>query len=137
MSRENVDLVRRLWDTWNRRDHEAVFARYDEDIEWRGGELLQVPDAEPVYRGHEGVRTFWRTWLAAWEEVSYEAVEFRDAGDHVVALVENQHMRGRTSGVDLTLTYAQVWTLRDGKVVRMRSFADQDEALRSVGLEPE
>jgi ketosteroid isomerase-like protein len=137
MSRENVDLVRRLWDTWNRRDHEAVFAHYDEDIEWRGGELLQVPDAEPVYRGHEGVRTFWRTWLAAWEEVSYEAVEFRDAGDHVVALVENQHMRGRTSGVDLTLTYAQVWTLRDGKVVRMRSFADQDEALRSVGLEPE
>jgi ketosteroid isomerase-like protein len=136
MSSENVELVRGLWDTWNRRDHEAVFAHYDENIEWSMSDLVPVPDAEPVYRGHDGVREFWRTWLAAWEEVSYEGVEFRDAGDEVVALVRDQHMRGRTSGIDLTISYAQVWTLRDGKVIGARAYADQDEALRSVGLEP-
>ena len=41
-----------------------------------------------------------------------------------------------TSGIDLTISYAQVWTLRDGKVIGARAYADQDEALRSVELEP-
>jgi ketosteroid isomerase-like protein len=136
MSSENVELVRRLWGTWNRRDHEAVFAHYDADIEWDQSEIVALPDARPMYRGHEGVRAFWRLWLSAWEDVSYEGVEFRDAGDQVVALVQNQHMRGRASGVDLQVSYAQVWTLKDGKVIRMRGYADQGEALRSVGLEP-
>jgi ketosteroid isomerase-like protein len=136
VSSENVEIIRRLWETWDQRAHEDVFAHYDEHIEWIQSDVLRLPDEEPVYRGHEGVRTFWRLWLGAWEQVSYESVEFRDAGDEVVALVHNQHMRGRASGVDLVMSYAQVWTLRDGKVVRMHSIADQDEALRSVGLEP-
>jgi ketosteroid isomerase-like protein len=37
--------------------------------------------------------------------------------------------------VEVLLAYAQVWTVRAGKVVRMRIFADRAEALRAVGLE--
>jgi len=98
------------------------------------GDFLLAPDVEPVYRGHDGIRTFWRTWLAAWEEIRYEGWRFVTPATTVVALVQNQHMRGRTSGVDLQVTYAQVWTLRDG-----RSYAygpsRSGRALRSVGLE--
>jgi ketosteroid isomerase-like protein len=33
------------------------------------------------------------------------------------------------------MSFAQVWTLRDGKQTRMEMFSDRDEALRAVGLE--
>ena len=34
MSRENVDLVRRLLEMFKRREHERVFELYDPDIEY-------------------------------------------------------------------------------------------------------
>jgi ketosteroid isomerase-like protein len=34
MSRENVELVRRLYDAVSRRDDTTVFTLYDPDIEW-------------------------------------------------------------------------------------------------------
>jgi hypothetical protein len=47
---------------------------------------------DPVYVGHDGVRTFWRLWLSAWETTSFEYDEFIDAGEHVV-VVQSQRMR--------------------------------------------
>jgi ketosteroid isomerase-like protein len=58
-----------------------------------------------------------------------------DAGDEVVAMVSHQRVWGRHSGIEIEMPpYALVFTLRDGKVVRWRSFADQESALEAVGL---
>jgi ketosteroid isomerase-like protein len=74
MSEENVELVRRLLDMFARRDHEGVFEFYDPDIEWDAknpsGLAGPLGDLEGVYRGHEGVRTYWRRWLEAWQTSS-------------------------------------------------------------------
>ena len=43
--------------------------------------------------------------------------------------------RGRTSGVDLDVPIGHLWELRDGEIVRMRTFSDPDEALRAAGAE--
>jgi hypothetical protein len=44
-------------------------------------------------------------------------------------------MRGRTSGVELEWSsYAQVWTIREGKVIRVQFFANREEALEAAGL---
>jgi hypothetical protein len=44
-------------------------------------------------------------------------------------------MRGRTSGVDLEWnSYAQVWTIRDRKVIGVQFFANRDEAVEAAGL---
>ncbi len=110
-------------DAHQRGDFATVFAAYDPAIEWRTGDArtAQWSDFEPVYHGHEGVRTFWRTWFAAWETVYFEYEEFIDAGDQVLSIL-SQRMRGRTSGVELEWnSYAQVWTIRDGKVIACSS----------------
>ena len=117
MSQENVELVRRHCEAHARGDFTAVFAAYDPEIEWH---VLRVADFgfDPVYVGHEGVRTFWRLWLSAWE-TTFEYDEFIDSGEHVV-VVQSQRMRARTSGIELEWnSYAQLWTIQDGKVVRM------------------
>jgi len=135
MSEENVEVVRRIVDAHQRGDFATVFDAYDPAIEWRTGDALhaQWSDFEPVYLGHEGVRMFWRTWFAAWETVDFEYEEFIDAGNQVLSIL-GQRMRGRTSGVELEWnSYAQLWTIRDGKVIRVQFFANRDEALEAAG----
>ncbi|MGA8805580.1 MAG: nuclear transport factor 2 family protein [Solirubrobacterales bacterium] len=144
MSKENVEVVRRIVDAHQRGDFASVFAAYDPAIEWHTGSVgaqwsgdsraAQWSDFEPVYHGHEGVRTFWRTWFAAWETVDFQYEEFIDAGDQVLCIL-SQRMRGRTSGVELEWSsYAQVWTIREGKVIRVEFFANREEALEAAGL---
>ena len=73
MSEENVDLVRRLLDMFARRDHEGVFEFYDPEIEWDATTAREsIPDLADVYRGHDGVRLYWRRWLSAWRDVEFE-----------------------------------------------------------------
>ena len=60
----------------------------------------------------------------------------RDQGDEVVVLNENQRQWGRNTGIATELPpYAQVFTLREGKLVRWRTFPDQESALAAIGLD--
>jgi ketosteroid isomerase-like protein len=137
MSQENVELVRRLLDMFAKRDHEAVFAFYDPDIEWDAESIGGVlADLKGAYRGHEGVRTYWRRWLQAWRDLEFEVQDVLDAGDEVVALIRNQRQWGRHSGIVTEMPpYGLVFTIRSGKVVRWRNYPDQESALEAAGLE--
>jgi ketosteroid isomerase-like protein len=80
------------------------------------------------------VRAALRDWFEAWESIAYLPTEMIDAGgDEVLALVRVT-ARGRASGAEVSYEHGQLWTLRDGRVVRMRVFSDHDEALRAAGL---
>ena len=138
MSQENVEIVRELLDAFARRDHEIAFAYYDEAIEWDATDTAEsIPDLAGIYHGHDGVRTYWRRWLSAWSDIRFEVEDIRDAGAEVVALIRNQHQTGRHSGIETGFpSYAIVFTLRDGKVIRWRSYMDQGAALEAVGLSP-
>ena len=57
-----------------------------------------------------------------------------DAGDKVVVLVR-QRGRSKAAGMPVDMSFAQVWTLRDGKESRMEMYSDPNEALKAVGLE--
>jgi len=137
MSRENIEIVRRLLDAHEKQDFETVYAIYDPQIVWRIGRIEQLTSVgiEPTYVGHDGVRTFWREWLNAWETVSFEYEEFIDAGDRVIVVL-SQRMRGRASGAEVDMrSYVQMWTVRDGRIVEMELFESREKALRAVGLE--
>jgi ketosteroid isomerase-like protein len=133
MSRENVELVRRVYEAHERGDF--AFAAYDREIEWHVTRLAG-PELgfDSLYVGHDGVRRFWKDWLSAWETTSFEYEEFIDAGEQVIVVL-SQRMRGRTSGIDLESdSYAQVWTVRAGKLVRTEFFPTRAEALEAVGV---
>jgi len=42
--------------------------------------------------------------------------------------------RGRASGVDVEHLIFQVWTLRDGRIVRAAMFCDEEAALEAARL---
>ena len=86
-----------------------------------------------TYEGPEGTREFLTEWVGAWEDWRLEVRELIDAGDDVVAIL-HQSGRSKTTGLEVDMDFAQVWTIKDGKQTRMRMYADTDEALREVGL---
>ena len=136
MSRENVAIVRRLFEMFDARDHERAFEYYDPEVEFDATAFRDVlPELAKVYHGHDGVRTYWREWLSAWSDLKFELEEVIDGGDEIVALVRNQHMWGRHSGIEIEMPpYSIVFTFRDGKIVRWRSFPDQESGLAAAGV---
>jgi uncharacterized protein len=91
-----------------------------------------MPDGK-VIRGIAGVRRFFRTWRGAFEDYAIAVEEMVDAGDEVFVVLKESGI-GRSGGAPVQHRLPQVWTLRNGKVVRYRGFSDRREALEAVGL---
>jgi len=130
MSQENVDLVRAAMEAWNRGDWDAVLDLVDAAIEWRLSGAL--PDLEDVYHGHEGVKVFWREWSGSWESIRAEPERFVDLGDRVL-VVAHFHAVSR-DGLEIDQQVAFLFTLREGLLLRFRSYLDRAEAFEAAGL---
>src|SRR5262245_57576545 len=114
MSRENVEVVRRVHEAINARDSEALERLLDPAIVW-----VQNPNApDPgTLHGHDGVRELRAMVDDAFEDVRLDVDRFLDGGETVVALGQ-MHARGKGSRVEIREARAWVWWVRDGKVVR-------------------
>lgn len=132
MTSENVEIVRRIYDAAARRDSDTVLALYHPDVELDNSRMGAVGfGGAETYRGHEGLRRFFREWHEAWDNVEYDYDELIEAGEQVVSVV-TRHGRGRASGAEVALEAALVWTIRDGKVVRVVWFPTRKEALEAA-----
>jgi ketosteroid isomerase-like protein len=61
--------------------------------------------------------------------------EFIDAGEDRVLVFSREGGRGKGSGAEVeTHPTAHLWTLRDGKAVRMQSYWERSEALEAAGV---
>jgi ketosteroid isomerase-like protein len=139
VSADNVEVVRRVYEAVARRDTAAVLALYDPDVEWdasRGTPLGELTGGSDVYRGHEGLRRWFREWYEAWESLEDRCDELIDAHDQVVS-VSTIRAKGRASGlvVEFSARFA-VWTIRHGRVARVVWFPSRQEALQAAGLNP-
>ena len=134
MSRENVDFVRRAFEAFNREGREARTseAMLAPDVEWEVD--LGVADFDGVYHGRAAVRRFWLTFMAELEHMRIDVEELVDCGERVFS-VTRAVGQGRHSGaVAATPRTFQVFTVRDGLIVRYQLFAERDKALEAAGL---
>jgi ketosteroid isomerase-like protein len=134
MSKENVEVVRRGFDAFNRggREAQASAAMLAPDVVWEVA--VGISDFDGVYRGREAVRRFWRTFMAEFEDLHIEVEELVDCGERVFSTARAVG-RGRHSGaVGVGLMVFAVFTVRDGLIVRYQLYADRDKALEAAGL---
>jgi uncharacterized protein len=127
---ENVEIVRSIYEAFNRRDWDAAYRYQRPDVE------LTTPPRGPnagTYRGREEVRGYWEELLTAFDAASAEPEEFFERGDQV-AVVVKARMRPRGSSAEIELRNGNLWTIRDGIVVSVRMFAKPEEALEAIGL---
>ena len=130
MSKENLEIVRRVWEAAERRDTEALFALYDPAITW---ESCYGP-LSGVYRGHDGVRQFFRDWMESIEGFQAHAETFIDAGDAVIVGLRIRG-RGRASGVEIDMPQGHVYKIRNGLVVHVALHETEALALEAAGVQ--
>ena len=131
MSQENVEVVRRMLDAFNRDDVEAVIAAFYEDCEIR--EPAEVPD-RPVngYRGHAGIRD-WMANLRGIAGARFEPRHFESSGDSLLCELASTGV-GHASGVPVEWTTYALIEMRARTITRIRVFLSRAEGLEAIGL---
>lgn len=132
MSRENVEVVRRLFDAWNQGDPELLVSHLASDAEADWSEAIG-PAGGRVYRGRTEVKAFYEGFLDAWGEAHWEPLEILGLDEERVLSVNRMSARGRHSGIDATASAAVIWTVRDGRIARAKLFQSEQEALEAAG----
>ena len=129
MSRENVEIVQRMY-----AEPKSALALdfYAPDIEWDMTHYADWMD-DPILRGHSGVSTFMRNWMASFDKWELTIDRVIDADDDVIAVV-NDVVYVRGSRMPIHRCFAQIFTLRAGLITRVRVYSNPDEALEAVGL---
>jgi ketosteroid isomerase-like protein len=128
MSQENVEVVRRVVDAFNRGDLDVVLRESDPDVlvDWSRSRGVEAG----VYRGHREVRAFWSTFFDTFDRVLVSAEEFIDRGEHVA--VPNRTCVWGREGVVAEAHNVSVGTLRDGLIVSWRLFQSWAEAVEAL-----
>ena len=130
MSSENVDLVRDGLEAFLAGDIERALEFADRDVvTFRAPPL---PDAR-AYHGREGMLQTYVEWTAEFGEFEMTTEQFVDAGDHVMVEIL-QRGEGQASGAVVEGRFWLVYTVADGKVVRLDIFNGKNQALRAAGL---
>jgi len=133
MSRENVEVVRRIERAFNEGDIEAILAQLHPAVEW---EEQFIPGVDPVYRGREGVRRWAEAVFAVrdeWDSLEAHVEKFHEVADAVIAATRVEGV-SRSSKARVPMRVHDVYTFKAGKVVRRQLFQTEGEAFEAVGL---
>ncbi len=125
-----MEIVREMFNAWNRGDYTKGLEAIDADVRV---EVELGFDVDGVYRGHAGLAELLRFW-GAFGSFHSEVEEFIPSGEEVVTTLLHYGV-GKSSGVEVEMRNWQVFTVREGKIVRYRLFSTRGQALEAAGLQ--
>jgi len=128
----NVEIIERGFEAFNSEGIDGILPFLDpEFVATTPPELASEPD---TYRGHDGIRRWFDSFLEVMDEIRWDPRAFHEAGDRV--LVEfTLRARGKTTGLDFGQDAVMVWELRNGKAVRLSLYPTLDQALSAIEQE--
>jgi ketosteroid isomerase-like protein len=131
MSQENVEIVRRGTDAYNRRDLDGVLENWAPDavVDWSRSRGFDAG----VFRGHDEIRAFWRRLLDAFDEVRVELVDPVEVEEGLVVVENVAYQRGR-DGIEVQARSAWLIAIRDGETTSLTLYQTKQEALEAAGL---
>ena len=139
MSAENVEIVRRVFEEFNRGGAPAaISAGLLSDEVVFDGTRAEIPGVG-LYEGVDEVRAFFEDdWFRAFpfEDWEIHFGEPIDSDDQVITTTRQQG-RGASSGAGgegTVLELGNIFTLRSGQIVRIQIFQRPEEALEAAGL---
>jgi ketosteroid isomerase-like protein len=128
MAEENAAIVRLMLEAFLARDVPTALSFYSEDVEWDGSNL---PDG-PVGRGHQVILDHVARWAEAWDGWSVEIERVVEASEDQVILLVREKGKSE-SGLLMDEVHAELYTLKDGKIIRRQGFSDPSDAFEAVG----
>ena len=105
---------------------------WTDDIDYRAVE--GAPDDHGPIHGKAEMRAYMQDWFDTFDDLKVEPLEVIDAGPDQAVAVVRFGGRAKLSGVEVDLTFAALYTVRDGKVARGREYWTKEQALEAAGL---
>ncbi len=131
MSQENIEIVKRVIQVINERDLDGLLAVCDPEVEFHT--LTRWAGEPSRLRGHEGAEYMLAFLDRDFDEMRTEPQEFIDAGERVVVPIELSAI-GQQSRVPVRMSEALVFTVSDGRLVRVQVCGTREKALEVAGL---
>jgi ketosteroid isomerase-like protein len=145
MSREDVELVRRILEPFEDADVTAIFrddaasaamtaavsAVFAKDFECM---FIRADVGRATYSGLDGLRAGFLDWQSPWASYRTEIEDFIDAGEGRVVVLTRDYARREGMEAEVYFSGAPVWTVRDGKVARIEFYWNRAEGLAAAGL---
>lgn len=129
-TQSNKKIIQRILADFAAGRVESLLAAISEDVVWELPHTHRAYPIRPSYTGRDATLQLLED-VGALSDVSvFEPREFIAEGDAVVVItheVATVKATGRTHSQD----FVQVWTLRDGKIVRCRVFEDTYGAVQA------
>jgi uncharacterized protein len=127
VARDNVETVQAIIAAVP--DWDAVRSLLHPDVRL---DQRRMPDGS-LSEGRDAFVEYSRRWFGTWDELRLTPERFIEEGDRVLALMTVEG-RGKGSGVPVVIHSADVWTVRDGKILSLVGYPDRAEAIADMGL---
>jgi ketosteroid isomerase-like protein len=131
MSQENVEIVRRGTDAYNRRDLDGILENWAPDavVDWSRSRGFDAG----VFRGHDEIRAHWQRLLGAFDEVRIELVDPVEVEEGLVVVENVAYQRGR-DGIEVQARSAWLIAIRDGETTSLTLYQTKQDALQAAEL---
>ena len=130
MMSDTAAIVRRMIESFNRGDIEAVLDGSSQDFEFDFSNSRGPLSG--VYRGLGEAREFLTSFFEPWAALDVSLEEFIELGDNRVLTVSEIRTRGQGSGAEVNATGAMIWTIRDGEVAAAKMYQTKADALEAA-----
>jgi ketosteroid isomerase-like protein len=131
MSEGTQEVVRQHIEAWGAKDALAALSFLDPHVVL---DQSRTNEIDPVLYGPEAVDQNFRRYAGTFEDYRWEMERLTDLGSGAVLAVVMETGRGKGSGIPVDRSLAMVYTVIDGKIVRMTTFHTEQEALEAAGL---
>jgi ketosteroid isomerase-like protein len=131
MSEESVQVARRSFEAWSRRDAGWFVDNCTPDFEFVGAVIGGVEGQAGAVRGEDAIRQYFVDLDEPWESFVVDEGEYREVDEQVIC-IGHLRARGRGSGVELDHLVAMVLWFDGGKLARAQSFLDLDQAVSAA-----
>jgi ketosteroid isomerase-like protein len=119
---ENAKVVEQVYGRFKSGDIQSLLNLLSDDVEWELPNIENVPFAGKRH-GREQVGEFFKALADTQEVQHFEPKEFIAQGDKVVAR-GNYRWRVKSTGREFEADWTHVFTVRDGKVLKMYEYTD-------------
>jgi ketosteroid isomerase-like protein len=131
MSRENVELVRKMQEAFLGPEPELALAFFDPHVVY---DARERPDGK-VWYGRNGIRRAMIEWSDVWDDWEIETERYLEAGREKVLILWHERGRGKGSGLPMEQRGGNLVTISDGRIVHVRLYVHQQVALKAAELE--
>ncbi len=115
---DEIEVVRGLYEAFERRDLDAMLAAFSDDAELHFEGTARLAGRSQPYRGHQGLREYLVDVERLWDELVLHATDYRAVPGSVIVM---GYITGRRQGLDVRRSSVWTWKVSGGRATSVKA----------------